>query len=182
MQKKESIPQDKLQQLKPQLYAISSTKFPFQKVLELFKQQLGMYPGTLLQKPIVIDYLSVKENILLAYSIAYPKNKHKEQILEDAFEEVGIDLDDLSAIPLIDLSLETVLKIQLITHSLCHTKIILVDNWLSNLPEEDVKEITLFLKYICQQQKCTILIHTSNNTIVQKCDETIFLDPLLSVS
>ena len=182
MQMKNHTQLDKLHHLKPQLYSISSANYSFQNVLDLFKQQLGRYPGTLLQKPVALDYLTIKENVLLAYSIVYPKNKHKEQTLEDAFEEAGIDLNDLSSVPLADLSLETVLKVQLITHFLCQTKFILLDNWVTKLPEEDVQEIILFLKHICQQQQCTILIYTSNHAITQRCEENILLDSQLSVS
>ena len=182
MQKKNRVPQDKLYQLKPQLYSLSSVNYSFQDLLDLFKQHLGDYPGTLLQKPVAIEYLSLKENILLAYSIADPKNKYKEQIIEDTFEKSGIDLNHLSSIPLADLPLETILKVQLVTHFLCQTKIILLDNWIAKLPEEDMKEVTLFLKHICRQQGCAILIYTSNNTVMKQCDETIYLDSFLSVS
>lgn len=183
MSKKNHIIHDQLQQLKPQLYSISSDDYSFQEILDLFKQQLGEYPGTLLQKPIAVDYFNIKENILLAYSIARPKNKNKEQIIEDAFEEADIDLNDLDpTISLGDLPLEMILKIQFITHFLCQNKIILLDSWINKLPDEKIKEITLFFKQICQQQKCAILIYSSNHTIIQRCDETLYLDSLLSVS
>ena len=182
MQKNDRQKHDTLHQLKPQLYSILSTNYSFQGLLDLFKQQLGDYPGTLLQKPVAINYLSIKENVLLAYSIAHPKNKSNERIIEDAFEEAGIDLNDLSSRSLTDLPLETVLKVQLITHFLCQTKIILLDNWVAKLSEDDVKELTLFLKRLCQQQQCTILIYTSNPAVAQRCEEILYLDSLLSVS
>lgn len=182
MQKNDRQKHNTLHQLKPQLYSILSTNYSFQEILDLFKQQLGKYPGTLLQKPVAINYLSIKENVLLAYSIAHPKNQSKERIIEDTFEDAGIDINYLSSIPLTDLPLESVLKVQLITHVLCQTKIILLDNWVTKLSEEDVKELTLFLKRICQQQQCTILIYTSHHAVAQQCEEILYLDSLLSVS
>lgn len=176
MQQKNRTNQNVSDRLAPRLYSIPSMDYSFYEVLELMKQQLGEYPGTLLQKPVAVDYLSLKENILLAYSIVYPTHTHIEQTLEDAFEEEGIDLNDLSSIPLADLSLQAILKIQLITLFLCQIKVILLDDWVSDLPEEDARQIMLYLKRVCQERGCSILIYTSNPTIVKQCDETICLD------
>lgn len=176
MRKESSILEIQLPKLKAQLYAIQSGNYSFDTVLTLLKKRYGYYPGTLLKDPIAFDYLTIKENILLAYSIAYPKQRNKERTVMDVLENSGVDVEYISTHPFSALQLHSSLNMQLLIHYLCDTKIILVENWVSEMPDDELKSFILLLKNISYKKDVTILIDSNHERIKERCDEVLSLN------
>lgn len=164
-----------LPSLKPQLYAIQLKPYDFETVLLLFKEKYGLYPGTLSKQPVVFDHLTIKENILLAYSIAHPKQRNKERTVIDLLENSGVDVDYISTHPFSDLPMHASLNMQLLIHYLCGTKLILVEDWVNELPDEELRSFLLLLKNVCLKQEVTILVDSSQSRIHSRCDQVLSL-------
>lgn len=162
-----------LPQLKAQLYAIQSDPYDFATVLSLLKKEYGFYPGTLLKYPVALDHLTIKENILLAYSIAHPKKRNKERIVMDLLENNGVDIDYISNHSFSALPMHSSLNIQLLIHYLCGTKIILVEDWINELSDYELTSFLLLLKNICSKQDVTVLIDSLHPRIKDRCDDIL---------
>lgn len=173
---KHSISEIAIPTMKPQVYAVQSEQFTFAEILTLIQKKIGYYPGTLLKNPIAFEHLTIIENILLAYSIAYPKKRNKEQEVIDLLESNDIDVDYISNQRFDSLSLHTSLNLQLCIHYLCNTKVILVGDWVNQLEAYELKSIILLLKNICHKQEITVLINTNDEKVQEYCDNVLRLD------
>lgn len=176
MQRKQPTQYTQMSQLKPQLYALQAKQCTFSSILMFFKKSFGFYPGTLLTEPVAFGYLTIKENILLAYSIAHPKHRNKETFIMDELENSGVDIEYISTHHFSSLPLHTSLDMQLFIHYLCETKIILVEDWINDLPDDELKTFILLLKNLCYKQDVTVLINSTHEKVRERCDEILSLD------
>lgn len=147
----------------------------FSDVFNLMKKNTGTAPGTVLKESATLDHLSIKENFLLAVSLAYPRKRDADLLVSDALEE--LDISTLQANdPFSSLQLEKSIQLQLQINFICNKSIIIIDDWLENEPHSVQEEWLTLLKHLAKEKECTFIVLTTDNTIEALGDFTVSLE------
>ncbi|MER2175592.1 MAG: hypothetical protein ABS911_13010 [Carnobacterium sp.] len=164
--------------IKPKtIYSLSAKEVDFSILMKQFNRQLGSFPGVITKDETFIDYLTVRENMLLVLSLASNQMKRSlDLVVNEVLEELAIS-DTLADKPFKALPLSLFLQLQLRLNELCNKKVILVEDCFSFDSASSKQDWLLSLRYYARTKGFSFILVTSDDQIL--ASEIPFeLDPI----
>lgn len=124
--------------------------------------QLGYFPHLLSKDTTFIDYLTVRENMLVILSLAPNQTKRTlDLVVSEILEEMKIP-DYLANQPFSALPVILSIQLQLKLTVLCNKKVILVDHWLSQESASNKQDWLFLFREFARTNDCSFIILTSD--------------------
>lgn len=153
--------------LKPKtIYTFLSVQMDLSSLMKQLNRQSGSFPGLITKDTAFIDYLTIRENMLVALSLTpcYPK-RALDLIVNEVLEELQIP-DSLADQHVNVLPLNLSLKLQLRLIELCNKKVIIVDDWLSHESTSIKQDWLLLFREFARKTGCSFILFTSNEQLL----------------
>lgn len=149
--------------IKPKtIYSLSAKEVDFSILMKQFNRQLGFFPGVITKDETFIDYLTVRENMLLVLSLASNQMKRSlDLVVNEVLEELDIP-DSLADQPFKALPLNLSLQLQLRLNELCNKKVILVEDCFSFETASSKQDWLLSLRYYARTKGFSFILVTSD--------------------
>lgn len=153
--------------IKPKtIYSLSAKEVDFPMLMKQFNRQLGSFPGVITNNETFIDYLTVRENMLVVLSLASNQMKRSlDLVVNEVLEELNIS-DVLADQPFKTLPLNLSLQLQLRLNELCNKKVILVEDCFSFETASSKQDWLLSLRYYARTKDFSFILITSDNQIL----------------
>lgn len=153
--------------IKPKtIYTFSAKQMELPSLMKQLKSQSGFFPGVFTKETTFIEYLTIRENMLVALSLASDQPKRTlDLMVNEILEELNIP-DSLANQPFNTLSLELSLQLQLQLNVLCNKKIILVDDWLKYESESEKQDWLFLFRHFARTKGCSFILFTSDEKLL----------------
>ncbi len=153
--------------IKPKtIYSLSAKQVNFPTLMKQLNRQLGSFPGVITKDDTFIDYLTVRENMLLVLSLASNQMKRSlDLVVNELLEELDIS-DNLADQPFKALPLTLSLQLQLRLNELCNKKVILVEDYFSFDSASSKQDWLLSLRYHARTKGFSFILVTSDDQIL----------------
>lgn len=149
--------------IKPKtIYTFLANPFEQLSLISRLNGQLGYFPHLLAEDTNFIDYLSIRENMLVVLSLAPNQTKRKlNLVVSEVLEELKIP-DYLANQPFSALPVKLSIHLQLKLIVLCNRKVILVDHWLSHESASNKQDWLFLFREFARTTSCSFIILTSD--------------------
>lgn len=148
------------------IYSLPANEVEFSSLMKQFNKQLGSFPGIITKDETFIDYLTVRENMLLILSLASDQMKRSlDLVVSEVLEELDIS-DSLANQPAKALSLTLSLQLQLRLNELCNKKVILVEDCFNFDSHSSKQDWLLSIRYYARTKGFSFILVTSDNQIL----------------
>ncbi|SDQ16553.1 hypothetical protein LHA31_10880 [Carnobacterium viridans] len=168
--------------IKPKtIYSLSAEEVDFPILMKQFNRQLGSFPGVITKNETFIDYLTVRENMLLVLSLASNQMKRSlNLVVNEVLEELDLS-DALADQPFKALPLNLSLQLQLRLNELCNKKVILVEDCFRFESASSKQDWLLSLRYYARTKDFSFILVTSDNQLLAS-EKPFDLNPIASSS
>lgn len=148
------------------IYTFLSMQMDLSSLMKQLNRQSGSFPGLITKDTTFIDYLTIRENLLVALSLA-PNNSKRDLdlIVDEVLEELQIP-DSLADQHFDVLPVNLSLRLQLRLTALCNKKIILVDDWLSYESPTAKQDWLLLFREFTRKTGCSFILFTPNEQLL----------------
>lgn len=153
--------------IKPKtIYSLSAKEVDFSILMKQFNRQLGSFPGVITKDKTFIDYLTVRENMLLFLSLASDQMKRSlDLVVNEVLEELDIS-DALADQTFKVMPLHLFLQLQLRLNELCNKKVILVEDCFSFDSASLKQDWLLSLRYYARTKGFSFILVTSDHQLL----------------
>ncbi|WP_245792812.1 hypothetical protein [Carnobacterium alterfunditum] len=158
------------------IYTFLSVQMDLASLMKQLNRQLDSFPGLISKDAVFIDYLTIRENMLVILSLTpdHPK-RALDLVVTEVLEELQIS-DSLADQHFNVLPLNLFLKLQLRLASLCNKKVILVDDWLDHESASAKQDWLLLFRGFVRNTDCSIIFFTSDEQLLS-VENPLRLDP-----
>ena len=148
------------------IYTFSTEQMSLSSLMKQVKAQTGTFPALITTDDVFIDYLTVRENMLVALSLAPNQPKRTTAFLvNELLEELNIS-ESLAKQPFTALSIKQYIQLQLQIALMCHKKMIIIDDWLKQETTVDRQEWLLLFRHFVRTTECSFILATSDEKIL----------------
>ncbi len=153
--------------IKPKtIYTFLANQLEQPSLIRRLNRQLGYFPSLLAKDTTFIDYLTIRENMLIILSLAPNQTKRRlDLVVNEVLEELQIP-DSLANQPFSALPLTLSIQLQLTLTILCNKKVILVDNWLSHESASNKQDWLFLFREFSRTHGCSFIIFTSDEKLL----------------
>ena len=148
------------------IYTVSTEQMSLLSLMKQIKAQTGTFPGLMTTDDVFIDYLTVKENMLVALSLAPNQPKRTTAFLvNELLEELNIS-ESLAKQSFTALSMKQYIQLQLQIALMSHKKVIVIDDWVRHETTFARQEWLLLFRHFARTTACSFIFATSDEQIL----------------